>query len=409
MKVVALGGAGRYCRPALEILAESGLVSEIVIAGRSLTGAEATVAALSASHPQTAWHAAQADVREPGSLRPLLEGAALLLNTTGPYFLTLLPALEAAIAAGAHYLDYSEDGRAAEAALRLSGRAETAEVTALIGMGEAPGLNNLLCRHAAERLDRCDRLETGWIEDVESLLGDARESLAEIEQSGRVNGAMQAVLQAFAENPRYYRDGALRETAPFAEKRVLPVPGDAEGGTEMEGVVVGFAEPVTLPRRLTSLREMVSVAALSPPPVNQLIRQVCTRMAAGEVVAADAAVEVFTALAEQPERWLAGERDPAYRPHSVVATGEKDGRPARIVATFRWDFATLETREGIGTAAGFGEAAKAILGGKIAARGVVTPEACFDPLPFLESLAEKHALFLNDGKGPVEARLDWLD
>ena len=35
MKIVALGGAGRYCRPALEILAESGLAAEVVIAGRS--------------------------------------------------------------------------------------------------------------------------------------------------------------------------------------------------------------------------------------------------------------------------------------------------------------------------------------------------------------------------------------
>ena len=41
MKVVALGGAGRYCRPALEILAKGGLATEIVIAGRGLASAEA--------------------------------------------------------------------------------------------------------------------------------------------------------------------------------------------------------------------------------------------------------------------------------------------------------------------------------------------------------------------------------
>ena len=405
MKIVALGGAGRYCRPALEILAESGRAREIVIAGRSEASAAATAAELAGAYPKVSWQGAAADVLEPGSLAPLLEAAALLLNTTGPYFRTLIPALEAAISAGVHYLDYSEDGRAAEAALTLSDKAEAAGVTALIGMGEAPGLNNLLCRHAAERLDRCDRLETGWIEDVESLLGEAKESLAEIERTGRVNGAMQAVLQAFAENPRFYCDGKLVETAPFTETRTLRVP----DGTEMQGYVVGFAEPVTLPRSLPGLAEAVAIAGLSPPPVNELFRQVCTRMAAGEVVAADAAVEVFTALAENPECWLAGDRDPEYRPHSVVATGEKDGRPARVAATFRWDFATLNAREGIGTAAGFGEAAKAILGGEIAKRGVVAPEACFPPLAFLESLAEKHALFLRDGEGPVAERLEFLD
>ena len=173
--------------------------------------------------------------------------------------------------------------------------------------------------------------------------------------------------------------------------------------------MVGFAEPVTLPRHIEGLDEAVSVAALSPPPVNELFRKVCERMAAGEVVASDAAVEVFTALSAEPERWLSGPRDPEYRPHSVVATGEKDGRPARVVATFRWDFETLAAREGIGTAAGFGEAAKAILGGAIATPGVTAPEACFAPLPFLKNLAEKHALFLRDGEGPVAARLDYLD
>ena len=52
----------------------------------------------------------------------------------------------------------------------------------------------MLCRYAIEQFDRPQRLTCGWVEYVESLLGHAEEELRAIRESGRVNGAMQAVL-----------------------------------------------------------------------------------------------------------------------------------------------------------------------------------------------------------------------
>jgi hypothetical protein len=114
MRVVALGGAGRYFQPALEALAASDLVSEIVIAGRRLASAEAA-----AARAGPKGRAVEVDALDEPALTALAAPADLLINVTGPYFKTLLPALRAAIAAGTHYLDYSEDGATVEAALAL--------------------------------------------------------------------------------------------------------------------------------------------------------------------------------------------------------------------------------------------------------------------------------------------------
>ena len=67
-----------------------------------------------------------------------------------------LHALEAILEAGRNYVDISfmpEDN------LHLADLAKKKRVTAVVDMGVAPGMSNLLCGWAAKRLDRCDHLE----------------------------------------------------------------------------------------------------------------------------------------------------------------------------------------------------------------------------------------------------------
>ncbi len=67
-----------------------------------------------------------------------------------------LQTLEAVIDAGRHYVDISfmpEDNR------HLKDLAKRKRVTAVVDMGVAPGMSNLLCGWATRRLTRCDRLE----------------------------------------------------------------------------------------------------------------------------------------------------------------------------------------------------------------------------------------------------------
>ncbi|MDE0889870.1 MAG: saccharopine dehydrogenase NADP-binding domain-containing protein [Phycisphaerales bacterium] len=67
-----------------------------------------------------------------------------------------LNALETVIDVGRHYVDISF---MSESNLHLSELARKKRVTAVVDMGVAPGMSNMLCGYGAQKLDRCDRLE----------------------------------------------------------------------------------------------------------------------------------------------------------------------------------------------------------------------------------------------------------
>src|SRR5262245_41116659 len=107
------------------------------------------------------------DVTDPEGLRDALAGAGLVVNAVGPYHRTALGVVEAALAAGAHYVDMNDDHEVAEALLldpAWDERARAAGVTALLDCGVVPGLSGMLVRHAVDRLDEADRvaIRFGW-------------------------------------------------------------------------------------------------------------------------------------------------------------------------------------------------------------------------------------------------------
>jgi lysine 6-dehydrogenase len=107
------------------------------------------------------------DVTDGPRLREVLAGADVVVNAVGPYHRTALGVIEAAIDTGAHYVDMNDDHEVAEAVLLdpvWDQRARRAGVTVLIDCGVVPGLSGLMVRHAAEQLDRTDRVDVrfGW-------------------------------------------------------------------------------------------------------------------------------------------------------------------------------------------------------------------------------------------------------
>lgn len=109
---------------------------------------------------------------EPDRLREVLAGADLVVNLTGPYY-TLGPiVLDAAIAAGTDYLDICDDSDATELLLQRNDAAEAAGVTALVGMGSAPGTTNVLVRLALDALPAGDASASiRWCVDAVDMIG----------------------------------------------------------------------------------------------------------------------------------------------------------------------------------------------------------------------------------------------
>ena len=94
----------------------------------------------------------QAEVGDTGRLARALEGAAVLVNCA-PYRLNL-QVMEAALAAGCHYVDLGGLFHMTRRQLRRSAEFRRAGLLAVLGMGSAPGLTNLFARAAADPLRR---------------------------------------------------------------------------------------------------------------------------------------------------------------------------------------------------------------------------------------------------------------
>lgn len=109
---------------------------------------------------------------EPDRLREVLTGADLVVNLTGPYY-TLGPIiLDAAISAGTDYLDICDDADATELLLQRDDAAKAAGVTALVGMGSAPGTTNVLVRLALDALPPGDASASiTWCVDAVDMVG----------------------------------------------------------------------------------------------------------------------------------------------------------------------------------------------------------------------------------------------
>ncbi len=169
-------------------------------------------------------------LEESERLRETIAGAALVVNLAGPFYRTGTAVLDACIEAGCDYLDICDDPDVTRAMLDRDKASQAAGVRALIGMGGAPGLSNILIRAGIEWLGGADEVSLSWVADVADVSDSSLQQLwrlfAPIGADGR-RGPVPA-----------WEDLSLR-SAKFPE----PIG---------ERLVIGLAQPeqVTVPRFL---------------------------------------------------------------------------------------------------------------------------------------------------------------
>lgn len=382
MKVFVLGGAGQAGKYAAQKLIASEIVSEVAIAGRNLETARNAAAELGNKA-----NAVQVDLLDEPRLASLVKGYDVIVNTAGPEFKVVLPALRSAIKAGVNYCDLCCHGPTTEKALELDGAAKSSDVTAILGIGLA-GLSNLRMMRAASQLDQAEDIKF-CIFQVLSMYGESPKAvLDQWRKAGKADASWQLMMKLVAGKVRLYRNGRWIEVDPFEDAARVALP----NGREVTAVPCAMAEAITLPRTLRSVKSVSTVYSIHPPQLTEIYCSLGRRVARGELDESAAAFLLFEHLAGLPAASLTAPKgcEDGWADW-IEAVGIKEGRRVRYKGwpVGGWD----------GTAGPLATAALKILRGEVRTRGVLSPESCLDPMSFFAEVAK------NAGIEPPEGRL----
>jgi saccharopine dehydrogenase (NAD+, L-lysine-forming) len=199
MNIAVLGGAGKMGSIATQDLAQDPRVSRVIIADMDLD--QARTVAETIDSPKIELQ--RADATDHDQLVSLLGEADACLNATVYYF--NLQVMEACLAAGVHYTDMGGLFHTTRKQLELSNRFAEAGVSAVLGMGSAPGVPNVQARYAA------DRLET--IETIHIYDGIKPPASHDV----RFTYAVPTIVDELTLSPMVYRDGEFIACEPLSE------------------------------------------------------------------------------------------------------------------------------------------------------------------------------------------------
>jgi short subunit dehydrogenase-like uncharacterized protein len=231
-RIVLFGATGYTGRLTAEALVSRG--ERPVLAGRSADRLAAMAAELGGLE------SAVADVADPASVRALVAGGDVLVATVGPFARFGDSAAEAAIDAGAAYLDSTGEPAFIRRVFEYFGpradRAGTGMVTAF-GYDWVPG--NLAAALALREADEgATRVDVGYFATGGGLGG--------MSGGTRASSAGAMLEPAFA-----WRDGAIRTERGAARVRSFEMAGKAR-----QAISVGSSEHFALPRLHPGLREV---------------------------------------------------------------------------------------------------------------------------------------------------------
>ncbi len=376
MRVLALGGCGTFGRFVARSLCASDLVTEVVIAGRNLDAAKRFAHELGGKAS-----AAKVDALSEAEIRSAAKGSDLLVSTAGPDYKVSFPAAKAAVRVGIDYCDLCADCDTTERLLRLDSNAKAADTAILLGAGYCPGETNLLLKHAASRLDTVEDLRLLLAYNLVGMISyfgieDPGKAASEMRRTGRVNASWETVMNWAGGKVCIFRNGKLIEVDPSKHQGRVDLPGAGNAVF----FPIGGTEVVTIPRFLKNIESVSFMMSVCPPQVSGLYLNLADRIRRKEIDPGEATIlfheGVATKLKEEnaPPTWK--EPDINLR---AVATGMKDGRRMRYSCWPSWHWMSASSALTV--------AALRILRGDIKERGILAPEACFDPMDFFREVA----------------------
>jgi saccharopine dehydrogenase-like NADP-dependent oxidoreductase len=191
----------------------------------------------------------QVDARDAASLARALDGAAVVVNSAD-YRLNL-DVMRGALASGAHYVDLGGLFHVTKQQLELDGAFRDAGLTAILGLGSAPGKTNLLASAAARRLGT---------EPVSMEIWAATRDPAAADHPFPAPYSVQTLRDELQMWPVIVSDGEQVEVEPLSGEAERDFP---EPVGRAKGIYTLHSELATLPSNYPSLREAQSAESVA--------------------------------------------------------------------------------------------------------------------------------------------------
>ncbi len=373
-RITVLGGCGGIGSVAVRALTLTDHFDEVVIGDLVEEKARAFAEELGSEKVLVE----RVDAEDPSGLARTVRGSDVVLNCIGPFYRYGPTVLKAVIDEGIDYVDVCDDLDATREMLALDGAARSSGVTALIGMGNSPGLANVLARFCAEEM--LDRVEAVDIHHAHGGEPDEGPGVIKHRIHAMTNPVPVFVEGRFTE-VMMLEDGGLElsEESDFRDIgsfRVYPYP---------------HPETVTIPKYLHGVKRVTNKGCVLPTSYFTLTMDaVRLGLASREAVSVGGTevvpLEFAVAFIRSQRPGLleeAGMRGPMGC-LKVTVTGEKGGDRHAYV------FSMSSRRGGAGEGTGIPAALGAMMmrQGCFEEKGVLPPEALVRPLDMLKLASE---------------------
>ena len=226
-KIVLFGATGYTGRLTAKALTARG--ADPMLAGRDATALAKLAADLGGART------AVAEVSDPASVRALLDRGDVLVTTVGPFLKFGEPALEAALAAGAHYFDSTGEGPFIRKVFEQDARARAAKSALLTAFGFDYVPGNLAGGLALNEAPEAVRADIGYFMSAPGTSGGTRASM----------------IGMLFERGFALRGGRVVEERTGAHTHTFDI-----GGRPHTGVTVPGSEHFALTRAYPRLREV---------------------------------------------------------------------------------------------------------------------------------------------------------
>ncbi|MHA1338550.1 MAG: saccharopine dehydrogenase family protein [Promethearchaeota archaeon] len=380
-KITVLGGAGVVGSAAVKTIANTDIFSEVVIADLNLEKAKQIAQKLGSKVK-----AIKVDANSIQSIRDAIKGSDIVINTIGPYYKYEKQILSTVIDMGINYVDVNDDTGATFDALALDSKAKEKGVLALIGMGSSPGVTNLLASYAAndllEEVDSIDMYHAhgGEPDEGAGVIGHRFYCMSNdipIFLDGELKMIKQKDSGAYEEDVEFINLGV---------QHVYPYP---------------HPEPITLPMFIKGkgLKRVTNKGTVLPAEYYELTRKIHACGLASkdpvivkgqEVIPYDFAIAYLIKKREEILRKTNfGEQRGCVK---IVIKGRKKERRKLVGRTYI--FSLVSEGAGKGQALGEGTGIPCAFGailmqkGLLKGTGVLPPEACVNPLDFIQTMKE---------------------